>query len=320
MDEYRLDIIRKSNAEINRLQLLSAFFDDEVIYKIYLRSQVIHQLFMKNEELEIEKLNLFHLQFTASVIELLKKIKKSNEKNVSLIYDEIHLNEELIERMNSSLVSQVNYDLDRKKQSLKINLSLRNLYNNLSELTSDFPFAKNINVFSAKYANDFYFDLTGDQLAQLINYETKQVYSNTFATIERKLMGKLCKHEFKTEFYSGFKSGELVVEIYRFLEIDNYFLFFPSRNLFLFCDLNTIKDVDTGTNLSEKERIVRELQYKNDKLKANAAVLKTAIAPEIIDLLETSYEKISDINFLNHLNNFDVQSNILKTMLNTDLF
>jgi hypothetical protein len=320
MDEYRLNIIKKSNAEINRLQLLSAFFADEVIYKIYLRSQVIHQLFEKNEELEIDKLELFHIQFTASVIELLKKIKKSNEKNVSLLYDEIQLNQELIERMNSSLVSQVNYELDCKKQSLKVNLSLRNLYNNLSELTHDFPFAKNINVFSAKYANDFYLDLTSDQFAKLINYQDKNVYANAYATIERKLMGKLCKHEFRTEFYIGLKSGELVIEVYRFLDFDTYYLFFPSRNLFLFCDINLLKDISTDHNGGEKVRIVRELQYKNDKLKANAAVLKTAIAPEIIALLEDSYVKISDINFLNHLNNFDVQSNILKTMLKTDLF
>ncbi|WP_238533639.1 hypothetical protein [Pedobacter agri] len=76
MDEYRSNILKKSNAEINRLQLLSVFFDDEIIYKIFLRTQVIHQLFSNNEDLEIEKLDLFHLQFTDSVIALLRKIKK----------------------------------------------------------------------------------------------------------------------------------------------------------------------------------------------------------------------------------------------------
>lgn len=320
MDEYRLNILKKSNTEINRLQLLSVFFDDEVIYKIYLRSQVIHQLFANNEDLEIEKLDLFHLQFTDSVIELLKKIKKSNEKNVSLIYDEIDLNEELIERMSGSVINHQNYNLDKQKQSLKINLSLRKLFSVLSDLSSDFPFSKNINVFSSKYANDFYFDLSTDQFSKLIDFQTRQVYTNTYAVIEKKLMGKLCKYDFKTEFYVGLKSGEQVIEVYKFLEIDSYYLFFPSRNLFLFCDIDILKDHDTSNNVSERERIVQELQYKNDRLKSSAAVLKTAISAEIIDLLEDSYHKISDISFLNHLNNFDVQSNILKQMLKTDLF
>lgn len=320
MDEYRLNILKQSNTEINRLQLLSVFFDEEIVYKIYLRSQVIHQLFAGNEDLEIEKLELFHLQFTASVIDLLKKIKKSNEKNVVLLYDEINLNEELIERMSGAVVSQKNFNIDKQRQSLKINQTLRKLFEVLSDLTADFPFAKNINVFSSKYANDFYFDLKTDQFSKLIDYQTKQVYTNVFATIEKKLMGKLCKYDFKTEFFIGLKSGELVIEVYKFLDLDNYFLFFPSRNLFLFCDIEILNGLDQSNNLSEREKIVQELQYKNDKLASNAAVLKTAIPDEIIALLEDSYHKISDINFLNHLNNFDVQSNILKAMLKTDLF
>jgi hypothetical protein len=320
MDEYRLNIIKKSNAEINRLQLLSVFFDHEIIYKIYLRSQVIHQLFVKNEELEIEKLDLFHLQFTDSVIELLKKIKKSNEKNVLLLYDEIHLNEELINRMLSAQLDQKSFQQDKQKQSLKLNLSLRRLFDVLSNISADFPFSKNINAFSARYATEYYFDITPDQLASLIDYSTRKVYTHVYAVIEKKLMGRLCKHEFRTEFYIGLKSGELVIEMYKFLDSEDYFLFFPSRNLFLFCDLAILKDVDLSNNLSEKERIIQDLQYKNDKLKSNAAILKTAISTEILNLLEDSYHKISDINFLNHLNNFDVQSNILKTMLKTDLF
>ncbi|WP_316807282.1 hypothetical protein [Pedobacter agri] len=320
MDEYRSNILRKSNAEINRLQLLSVFFDDEIIYKIFLRTQVIHQLFANNEDLEIEKLDLFHLQFTDSVIALLRKIKKSNEKNVALIYDEISLNEALIDKMAGMLTSQQGFVQDKQKQSLKVNQSLRRLYNNLSDLSTDFPFSKNINVFSAKYANDYYFDLTADQLAKLIDFQGKNVYSNAYATIEKKLMGRLCKYDFRTEFYLGLKSGEMIIEVYKFLDSQNHFLFFPARNLFLFCDLSQFKDLDTTNNLSERERIVQELEFKNDKLKGNAAVLKTAMSKEVQDLLESSYQKISDISFLNHLNNFDVQSNILKDMLKTDLF
>lgn len=320
MDEYRSNILRKSNAEINRLQLLSVFFDDEIIYKIFLRTQVIHQLFANNEDLEIEKLDLFHLQFTDSVIALLRKIKKSNEKNVALIYDEISLNEALIDKMAGTLTSQQGFVQDKQKQSLKVNQSLRRLYNNLSDLSTDFPFSKNINVFSAKYANDYYFDLTADQLAKLIDFQGKNVYSNAYATIEKKLMGRLCKYDFRTEFYLGLKSGEMIIEVYKFLDSQNHFLFFPARNLFLFCDLSQFKDLDNTNNLSERERIVQELEFKNDKLKGNAAVLKTAMSKEVQDLLESSYQKISDISFLNHLNNFDVQSNILKDMLKTDLF
>ena len=320
MDERRSTILKASRTEISRLQLLSVFFEEEVLYKIYLRSQVIHQLFVNNEDLDIDKLELFHVQFTATLIELLRKIKKSNERNVSLIYDEIQLNKELIAKMNNSVFSEKNYKLDQQQQSLKINLSLRKLFEVLSDHIDEFPFAKNINAFSSRYANDFYYDISAEQLGQLIDYDPKDMYIHTHASIQRKLMGALCKYDFKTSFYCGLKSGQLIVELYKFTDQDKYFMFFPSRNLFLFCELSELNGVDFSNHLSEKAKIIQELSYKNDTLEGSAAALKTYIPMAIIDLLKENYGKISDITFLDHLNNFDVQANILKAMLKTDLF
>ena len=319
MDEHVAGVLEESKKIINRLQLLSVFFQEEVVYKIYLRSQVIHQLFEQNTELSIDKLELFHLQFTSSVIELLKKIKKNNEKNVTLIYDEIELNKEVINKLNDTVLNEKNFIEGMKSQSLKINISLRNLFEELSGHTTDFPFVKNITRLSARYAKDFYYTITSDQLTQLIDYKENDVYVGNYGIIEKKLMGLLCKYDFKTEFVYGLKSGMLIIEIYRFLDADRYFLFFPNRNLFLFCTREAISGIDLSTNLSEKGRLIQEMSYKNDKLESNAASVKTYIPPEIVTLLEDNYHKISDLNFLNHLNNFDVQANILKAMLNTDL-
>ncbi|MES2826880.1 MAG: hypothetical protein V4687_01940 [Bacteroidota bacterium] len=320
MDERHANILKTSRTEISRLQLLSVFFEEEVLYKIFLRSQVIHQMFENNEDLDIDKLEIFHIQFTASLIELLKKIKKSNEKNVSLIYDEVTLNKELIEKMSSSAFNEKSFNLDKQQQSLKINLSLRKLFQVLSDHSEDFPFSKNINSFSSRYAGDFYYDVTPDLLGKLIDFDPKEMYLNAHASIQRKLMGQLCKYDFKSEFYCGLKSGQLIIEIYKFIEKDSYFLFFPSRNLFVFCDLNELSGIDFSNNQSEKARIIQELAYKNDTLTSSAAALKTFIPIEIIELLKENYHKISDINFMDHLNNYDVQANILKAMLKTDLF
>ena len=57
-------ILRESTRLLNKLHLLSAFFEDEIVYKIYLRTQVIHRLYETNPELDINKLELFHVQFT----------------------------------------------------------------------------------------------------------------------------------------------------------------------------------------------------------------------------------------------------------------
>jgi len=319
MDEHAASILKDSDQMISRLQLLSVFFQEEVVYKIFLRSQVIHQLFADNPDLSIDKLELFHLQFTASVVELLKKIKKNNEKNVMLIEDEIRLNREVIEKLNETLLNEHSFMAGQQRQALKINNSLRNLYEVLSDLTTDFPFIRNITQFSARFAKDFYHSISSGQLAQLIDYDPVKVYANQYATIERKLMGLLCKYDFKTEFAYGLKSGTLIIEVYRFLETDQYFLYYPSRNLFLFYRPEEVEGTDFSGSPSEKAKLIQEMEYKNDKLQSHAASVKTYIPAEIISLLEENYLKISDIHFLNNLNNFDVQANILKTMLNTDM-
>jgi hypothetical protein len=319
MDEHAASILKESDQMINRLQLLSVFFQEEVVYKIYLRSQVIHQLFADNPDVSIDKLELFHLQFTTSVVELLKKIKKNNEKNVTLIDDEMRLNAEVITKLNETLQSEHSFIAGKQRQALKINNSLRNLYEVLSDLTTDFPFVRNISQFSARFAKDFYYNISADQVAQLIDYETANVYANQYATIERKLMGLLCKYDFKTEFAYGLKSGTLIIEVYKFLETDHFFLFYPSRNLFLFYEPEDLAGMDFSGSPTEKARLIQKIAYKNDQLQSKAAAVKTYIPAEIISLLEENYRKISDIHFLHNLSNFDVQANILKTMLNTDM-
>jgi hypothetical protein len=47
--------------------------------------------------------------------------------------------------------------------------------------------------------------------------------------------------------------------------------------------------------------------------------MKAYMPPEIKSLLAENYKKIADINFLQSLSDVDVQANILKAMLNTDI-
>lgn len=304
---------------LSKLQLLSVFFGDDVIYKIYLRSQVIHKLFETNPELDVNKLDLFHLQFTQSLIDLLRKIKKNNESNISLVFDEIQINKELIDKLNDPFYTEANFNLEKQRQALKVNLSLRKLFQVLSDNLTDNPLSKNINSFSSRFAADFFYTITPELLDELTAYNNKDVYTDEYATIQRKLMGVLCKYDFKTEFYCGLKSGNQIIEVYKFMNADRYFLYSPSDSLFVFLDVAKIANIDFSTNLSKKEKLMHELKDKNDKLEGNAAAMKSFMPPEIKNLLADDYKKISDINFLENISNIDVQANILKSMLNTDL-
>lgn len=319
MDENRKDILHESTRALSKLHLLAAFFADEIVMKVYVRSQVIHQLFENNTELDINKLELFHLQFTATVTELLRKIKKSNERNVMLLFDEIQVNADMITRLEASSYSENDYRLEKQRQALKVNNSLRKLYEVLSHDSSEYPFAKNINSFSARFASGFYPTVEAGVLAKLTEYEPNEVYTNAHAIIQRKLMGLLCKYDFKSEFYSGLKSGSLIVEVFRIVETDIYYIFYPSRNLFLLCDAAEIQAINNTIALDKPDTMVQELKNRNDQLQSSVAVTKTFLPNEIRNLLADHYKKISDINFLQNMANFDTQANVLKAMLNTDM-
>ena len=319
MDENRLKILNESNRMLSKLQLMSVFFGEDIIYKIYLRSQVIHQLFEANKELDINKLELFHLQFTASLLDLLRKIKKSNENNISLIFDEIQANKDMIDNLSGGANSENSFNVDRQRQASKVSVSLRNLYQALSDNLQENPLSKNINAFSSRYAADFFFNIPAEIFNNALVYDPNLAYANDYAIIQKKLLGVLCKYNFKIEFFYGFKSGSQIVEIYKFTDCDRFFLYHPANILFLFFDISITADLNLTNNLSNKGRLMQELKDKNDKLQSSAGALRSNMPAEIRTLLAENYKKIADINFLNNISNIDVQANILKTMLNTDL-
>ena len=317
MDENLRQILNDSTGILSRLQLLSAFFEDEMVYKIYVKTQVIHQLFEHNRDLDINKLSLFHVQFTDTVIALLRKVKHANEKNVGLLYDELQVNREMIAGLGISTATESGFREDQSKQALKVGLSLRKLYHALSDGSNEYPFSRNINEFSKRYALDFFVDISPALFGELIQYNPAEVYSNEYALIQRRLMGQLLKVDFHCTFYAGLRAGNQALEVYAFADPAKYFLYLGAGNLFLFVDPAHIPDAGSETGVSKRARLIRELTDKNTRLESNIAAARTYIPDPVKSLLAEYYRKISDINFLVQ-SDFEIQANILKTMLNTD--
>ncbi len=318
MDDNHRKILEESKKIISKLQILSTFFEDEVIYKIYVRSQVIQKLFETNPELDINKLQLFHLQFTESVLELLRRIKKANEKSVSLIFDEIQLNKELIGKLSDAMRGEEDYEFGRQKQAKEMNESLKRLYENLSDLSKDLPFVQTISIFGARYSRDFFIEISEELFYDLITYKPEEVYQNGYAIIEKKLMGLQCRHHFDNFLYCGLKAGSRLLEVYRMVAEEVYFIYYAGKNLLLDFDFEKIKDIDPSQVLSKKARVVQELNDKNLDLEQQIAGTKTLIPDDIRKLLNDYYEKVNGMDFMDFMDDFDVQANILKTMLNTE--
>jgi hypothetical protein len=317
MDDNAKRIFDASNKIISKLQLLSVFFEDEVIFKIFIRSQVIHKLFETTPELDINKLELYHLQFTESIVELLRKIKKTNEKNVTLLFDEIQFNDILIEKFKHELEVAESYEADQHRQAVRINESIFRLYQNLSDYARDNPFPQSIYQFSAKYSKEHFHEIADALLEEVTQYTLEEEYKNGYGIIDKKLMGLQCKHDFKNVFVCGLKAGEDVLEIYKMEARDTYFLFYPRRNFYNDFDIRKIAHLDLNTPQSSKAKMVQELKEKSRQLEASEDKVRTHIAAEIKELLNTYFNRISELNFLD-TSDHEVQANILRAMLNTD--
>lgn len=318
MEDSVKRILSESVTIISRLQLLSVFFEEDLIYRIFIRSQVIQKLFENNPELDVNKLELFHLQYTESIIDLLRKIKKTNEKNLTLLSDEIELNNELITKISTSIQDERNFYQEAQKHTIEVNQSLSNLYQNLSDYSSDDPFSKNIKFFSTQLSKSFFHPVSDGFIYGLMEYEPEHMYKNGYAAIEKRLMGLQCKHDFKNTFYCGLISGNLVVEIYKLIGEDVYFLFYPDKKLFVDFPFAKISTIQLSDELSRKNKIIKELEERNDSLKNSETSVKTNLPADVAALLVAYNEKISSIDFIDFIDDYDVQANILKTMLNTD--
>ena len=74
-EELFVQIIKDSNKKLMVLKLLCNFFNHRDLIGALIRTKIIHNLFEKNRALDINKLELFHIQYTVSLVELFQKLK-----------------------------------------------------------------------------------------------------------------------------------------------------------------------------------------------------------------------------------------------------
>lgn len=319
MTDNRTEILETSDKIIKRLYDLTTFFENQIIMKIYLQSQVIHKLFEENSDIDINKLELYHIQFTSTLLELLEKIKKKNERIVNMMKSEIELNSDMIIKIRQAITREGGFDVEKIQQSKRISRAIYSLHKALSSRSSEYPYLDNINAFSLKYYKEYFFDADPLLLPSLTNYSHTDVYRNIFGAINKKLLEALVKESYKVQFCFGVKINNTLIEIYEIHNKENYFLFQPTKNNFLPCDINIFPYKEWLNESSKKEQSIKELMQKNLQLEKDIKFNLKHIDSDIIDLLDENLKKITELNFLADLENIDIQANTLKAMLETKM-
>ncbi|MES2131326.1 MAG: hypothetical protein V4506_03195, partial [Bacteroidota bacterium] len=293
----------------------SNFFNHPDLIAITIRTNVIHNIFENNKHLDIHKLDLFHIQYTNSLIELFQKLKKSKEQKYLLINDEIYINEDFIAKLNAE-VNVVPFTDEVRSHSANMSQKMEELYKLFAEDSKkSFDWAV-ITQFINKRSGEFYRQLTAEEFQRLTENSEKSIYQNNYVTIEKKLLGKLNIQKFKAKLVCGLRYETEEIELYEFVNSNDKFIFINDEKSFYLVDNLILAGIDLSKNTSYKTETINKLMSKNELLKDQLSAVKTSMPKDVETVMDSYLEKISGVEFLDDLQNVDEQTNILKAMLN----
>lgn len=312
MNDEVVNIMSQSRRRLTKLKLLSNFFENIDVISVYIKTDIIHKLFEENKTLDYNKLELFHLQYTDSLIELLTKIKKKKENDLLAVINEININNQYIDAFEEKKID--NFETDRKFYSGVFSEHLRKLY---KDLTED-KFTLNWNdvlYFHKKYAVEFYRTEADENKLKLGNFPSYQ-YQDYL--IERKLLGKLNIQNFKVRFVCGYRIGRDEYELFKIFQSDEHFIFnVEERKLYLID--NELSYLDTSENESNQASVMNQLKRRNEELEETIHENKR-ILPEGVDTVLKDYQRnLENVDIMSKIFDVNEETNILRAMLNLNL-
>ncbi|KQR92702.1 hypothetical protein ASG01_12490 [Chryseobacterium sp. Leaf180] len=312
MDGEAESIMSQSKRRLTRLKLLSNFFENIDVLSIYIKTEIIHKLFEENKTIDYSKLELFHLQYTDSLIELLTKIKKKKEHDLLTVINEININNQYIAAFEEKQTDH--FDLERKLYSGIFSDFLHKVYSDLTEEKERNNWNE-VLYFHKKYAAEFYRE-TQEESKLTIGNIPHYLYQEF--QIERKLLGKLNIQNFKVRFVCGYKCGRKEYEIFRIFQSDDYF-FFDVEGKKLYLKDVVKEEIDISANVSNQASLILKLRARNEDLEETIQEQKRKL-PEGVDLVLKDYLKnLESIDIMSKIFDVNEETNILRAMLNLNL-
>ena len=313
------EIIKQSEKRLNKLRVITNFFDNADMIGISIRTRVIHDVFTSNPSLDVMKLELFHLQYTDTFLQLMQQLKKKTEQKYLLIQNEIKINSDFV----------VNYQTEIKKDSfredtIKCNVATQHFFETAYGFLA-FDTAQNVDdalvlrEFSQQYASEYFRPLSEAQFQALDKATIGLAHVYKDILIEKKLLGKLNIHRFKVKFLCGFQHNHQRFSVFEFIHSNEHFMFSHQKNQFQLLYLKEFAALEFSKNSSNKQELIKSLLKKIKNLEQQATTSLKQIPNEVQLVVIEYYNKISSISFLDDLQNVDEQTNILKTMLNLNI-
>ncbi len=313
MNEDAVNIMSQSKRRLTKLKLLANFFENVDIISIYIKTDIIHNLFQEDKGLDYSKLELFHLQYTDSLIELLTKIKRQKENDMLAVLNEIDINKKYISGFEEKQVD--GFETDRKMYSGIFSNHLKNIYQDLTENKFRINW-ENILYFNKKYAKEFYRSEVNEDLLKSAAFPAYQYQDYQ---IERKLLGKLNIQNFKVRFICGFIVSGNEYELFRIFQTDDHFIFDIEGKKMYLTDPKRMEKLNTSPNESNQGAIINQLKKKNEELENAMDERKKILPDQVQSVLKDYIKNLENTDVISRIFDINEETNILRAMLNLNL-
>lgn len=313
MNDDAVNIMSQSTRRLTKLKLLANFFENVDIISIYIKTDIIHNLFQENKGLDYSKLELFHLQYTDSLIELLTKIKRQKENDMLAVIKEIEVNSKYISGFEEKRAD--GFETDRKMYSGIFSKHLKNLYQDLTENKFRLDW-ENILYFHKKYAAEFYRSEVDEELLKSGAFPAYQYQDYQ---IERKLLGRLNIQNFKVRFICGYAISGNEYELFRIFQTDDYFIFDIEGKKMYLTDPKKMEKLNTSPNESNQGAIINQLKRKNEELENAMTERKKILPDQVQNVLKDYIKNLENTDIMSRIFDINEETNILRAMLNLNL-
>jgi hypothetical protein len=303
----------QSKRRLTKLKLLANFFENVDIISIYIKTDIIHNLFQENKGFDYSKLELFHLQYTDSLIELLTKIKKQKENEMLAVINEIEVNNKYISGFEEKQLD--GFETDRKMYSGIFSKHMKNLYQDLTENKFRINW-DDVLYFNKKYAAEFYRSEVDEELLKSGAFPA---YPYQAYQIERKLLGRLNIQNFKVRFICGYAVSGNEYELFKIFQTDDYFIFDVEGKKMYLTDPKKIEKLNTSPNESNKGIIINQLKNKNEALENDMNERKRILPDQVAGVLKDYIKNLENTDIMSRIFDINEETNILRAMLNLNL-
>ena len=310
-----LETIKQSEKRLNKLRIITNFFENSDIVGISIRTKVIHDIFNANAARDFSRLELFHLQFTDTFLDLMQKLKKKNEQKYLIYQNEININNEFI----FSYKTEIKNDRFREDciiHNQQLNSFFENIYQILAFDKKEVVHRNFLNDFCSKYAETHFRNISNNDFSNFDCLKPEQNHEYQGLLIEKKLIGKMNIARFKSKFICGFKFNENYFMVYEFIHANIHFVYNFKKQLFALCNFDDFANTNFSKNTSNKQALINELNEKTNELTKQSTLQLKVIPDEVQSVIKEYHQKISSISFLDDLQKIDEQTNVLRSMLN----